>query len=99
MKILITGANGAIGSDLVRLLSKKNKIFAFYRTPNIISSNLKNKNIKWIKQDLKKKIIYNITFCLDTDCIIFKYIRSNFGKHLKCNFKLIFSNNLCFIIW
>ena len=60
MKILITGANGAIGSDLVRLLSKKNKIFAFYRTPNIISSNLKNKNIKWIKQDLKKKIIYNV---------------------------------------
>ena len=60
MKILITGANGSIGSDLVKLLSKEHKIFAFYRTPNIITKKLKDKNIKWIKQDLKKKITKNI---------------------------------------
>ena len=60
MKILITGANGTIGSDLVNFFSKDNKVYAFYRTPNFASKNLKNKNIKWIKQDLIKEILIKI---------------------------------------
>ena len=60
MKILITGANGTIGSDLVKLLSNNNKIYAFYRTKNKISNSLRNKNITWIKQDLKNRITKNI---------------------------------------
>tara|TARA_B100000780_G_C21094411_1_gene441241 strand:+ start:111 stop:977 length:867 start_codon:yes stop_codon:yes gene_type:complete len=56
--MLITGANGMIGSDLVNFFSKKNKVFAIFRNHNSISKGLKNKNIIWIKHDLKKKI-YN----------------------------------------
>ena len=63
MKILITGANGTIGSDLVNFFSncaQNNKVIAFYRTPNFVSKNLRNKNVRWVKQDLKKKILYKI---------------------------------------
>ena len=60
MNIMITGANGTIGSDLVEYFSKKNKIFAFYRTPNNFSKKLKNKNIYWIRHDLKKEIYHKI---------------------------------------
>ena len=56
--MLITGANGMIGSDLVNFFSKKNKVFAIFRNHNSISKGLKNKNIIWIKHDLKKKF-YN----------------------------------------
>ena len=55
--MLITGANGMIGSDLVNFFSKKNKVFAIFRNHNSISKSLKNKNIIWIKHDLKKKFI------------------------------------------
>ena len=51
--MLITGANGVVGSDLVKFFSKSTKVFAIYRTSNIINRNLKNKNIIWIKHDLK----------------------------------------------
>lgn len=56
--MLIAGANGMIGSDLVNLFSKKNKVFAIFRNHNSISKSLKNKNIIWIKHDFKKKF-YN----------------------------------------
>ena len=56
MKIMITGANGSIGADLVNFFSKNNKIYAFYRTKNSIINNLKNKNIEWIQHDLKNQI-------------------------------------------
>ena len=54
MTILITGANGLIGSDLVRKLSRKHKIFGIYRTKN--DEVKKIKNVIWIKRNLKKKI-------------------------------------------
>jgi nucleoside-diphosphate-sugar epimerase len=53
MTILITGANGLIGSDLVRKLSRKHKIFGIYRTKN--DKVKKIKNVIWIKSNLKKK--------------------------------------------
>jgi len=53
MSILITGANGVVGKDLVQILSKKYKIFGFYRTKN--SEVKKIKNVKWVKHNLKKK--------------------------------------------
>ena len=53
MTILITGANGLIGSDLVRKLSRKHKIFGIYRTKN--DEVKKIKNVIWIKRNLKKK--------------------------------------------
>ena len=51
MSILITGANGLIGSDLVKKLSNKHKIFGIYRTKN--DEVKKIKNVIWIKHDLK----------------------------------------------
>ena len=53
MKIFITGANGTIGSDLANFFSKKNKVYALYRTPNFVLKKIKNRNLKWIKHDLK----------------------------------------------
>jgi nucleoside-diphosphate-sugar epimerase len=58
--MLITGANGVIGSDLVRFFSKEIKVYAVYRTPNLITKNLKSNNIIWIKQDLSKRFITKI---------------------------------------
>ena len=65
MKILITGANGFIGSALVSHLSKnkKNVIYCLYQTikPNIKNAN----NIKFYKIDLttikiEKKLKLNL---------------------------------------
>ena len=49
-KILITGATGFIGTNFVKILSKKNKVTGIYnkRLPRI-----KNKNIKYLKCDLQ----------------------------------------------
>mgnify|MGYP000064701393 CR=1 FL=1 len=58
MKILITGANGLVGKDLVKYLSKNHKIFALFRNNN--KDLYKNKNVKWIKHDLKNKINLNV---------------------------------------
>ena len=55
MKILITGANGTIGSDLVKFFSKNYKVYGVYRTSNKINKSMKSKNIIWIMHDLKKK--------------------------------------------
>ena len=67
MKILICGANGNVGKDLVYFLSKKFKIFAIYR--NNKNHLLKNKNIKWIKSDLKNEIKLNIKPDYIINCI------------------------------
>ena len=55
MNIMVTGASGQVGRDIVQNFSKSNKIYAIYRTKKDFS-NLKNKNIKWIKYDLRRKI-------------------------------------------
>jgi|TARA_B100001059_G_scaffold236621_1_gene288330 nucleoside-diphosphate-sugar epimerase len=60
VKILITGANGSVGSDLVYFFSKFFLVYAIYRNPNSVNKSLKSKNIKWIKFDLSKKININI---------------------------------------
>ena len=59
MIILITGANGLIGSDLVKKLSNKHKIFGIYRTKN--DEVKKIKNVIWIKYDLKKNFKKNLS--------------------------------------
>ncbi len=67
MKILICGANGNVGRDLVYFLSKKFKIFAIYR--NNKNNLLKNKNIKWIKSDFKNELKLNIKPDYIINCI------------------------------
>ena len=67
MKILICGANGNVGRDLVYFLSKKFKIFAIYR--NNKNTLIKNNNIKWIKRDLKNEIKLDIRPDYVINCI------------------------------
>ena len=58
MRILITGASGFIGKNLVILLSKSNfKIFALYYNNK---PRLKLKNVKWIRYNVLKKKKYKI---------------------------------------
>ena len=67
MKILITGANGLVGKDLVKYLSKNHKIFAIFR--NNKKNLYKNKNVKWVKLDLKDKIKLNVKPDFIINCI------------------------------
>ena len=55
MHIMVAGASGQIGRDIIQNLSKSNKIFATYRKKKSFFDT-KNKNIEWIKLDLSKKI-------------------------------------------
>ena len=48
MSILVSGASGQIGSDLVRNLSKNFKIIAIFNTKKKI---IKLKNVVWIKHN------------------------------------------------
>lgn len=76
MKVMITGANGTIGTDLVDQFSKNNEVFAFYRTYNLAVKKVKNKNIKWIRQDLKNEIKNNFK----PDVIIHSVVTHPFAK-------------------
>ena len=89
MSILITGANGIVGKDLVLMLSKRHKIFGIYRTKN--SQIKKIKNVKWIKHNLKKKIKkiipspkYIIHSAVDQI-----YKKKNKKKYISSNFKIL----------
>tara|TARA_B100000427_G_C15445596_1_gene567128 strand:- start:80 stop:958 length:879 start_codon:yes stop_codon:yes gene_type:complete len=88
VKILITGANGTIGSDLVEFFSKNHKIFAFYRTSNQFSKKFKNKNISWFKNDLKNPIKNKIK----PDIIIHCAVTHPFSKKNKSYLDYINSN-------
>lgn len=67
MKILICGANGNVGKDLVFFLSKNYKIYATYRNNN--KNLLKNKNVTWLKIDLKNEIEINLKPDYVINCI------------------------------
>ena len=49
MNILVTGATGSVGYDLVNYLSKNHKIYALYRKTQ--KTKIK-KNVIWIKLNL-----------------------------------------------
>lgn len=66
MKILICGSSGDVGSDLIKLLSKKNyKIIAASRS----IKNFSNKNVKFMKIDFSKKISIKKDLDLIINCI------------------------------
>tara|TARA_B100000780_G_scaffold91485_1_gene63328 strand:- start:132 stop:977 length:846 start_codon:yes stop_codon:yes gene_type:complete len=64
---MVAGASGQIGREIVQNLSKSNKIFAIYRKKKNFF-DLKNKNIKWIKFDLSKKIKLRINPKIIINC-------------------------------
>ena len=85
--MLITGANGRIGSDLVKFFSIKTKVYALYRNNNKINRNLKNKNIIWIKHDLKKKLKRKINSKMIIHCAgIHSFSKNNdFDSYINSN--------------
>jgi len=86
MTILVTGANGNIGIDIIKKLSFKEKIIAIYRTKN--DKIKKIKNVTWIKHNLEKKLKIKLSSKLK--CIIHSAInQKNLDKK-----KYIFSNTL-----
>lgn len=57
MNIIITGASGLVGYDLIRFLLQDNhKIIAIYRSNNILKKKLFHKNLIWKKINLKDQI-------------------------------------------
>ena len=59
MNIMVTGASGFVGYDLIKLLLKYNhKIFAIYRSNNTLTKKLLHKNLMWKKMDLKDQIYF-----------------------------------------
>lgn len=49
MNIIVTGATGKLGQNIIKALNKLHNIIAFYRDDEKI---LKNENVSWIKCDL-----------------------------------------------
>lgn len=54
-KILITGASGFIGSNLINSLKKNYQLICIFNKKNSKINNLKSDKILWIKADLSKK--------------------------------------------
>ena len=81
-------ANGAIGFDLVNLISKYKKVYAISRNK---IKNKKLKNVEWINHDLKK-MKFNIKEPLD--CIIHcaidqNYLNKNDNEYSRINLGII----------
>jgi nucleoside-diphosphate-sugar epimerase len=87
MKILITGANGEVGSDLVNFMVKKNhKIYAIYRSTKKKIFK-KNKNLVWIKHDFYRKILKKPKVDIIINCIAAHSFskKKNFNELVKSN--------------
>tara|TARA_B100000029_G_scaffold125588_2_gene119141 strand:- start:1282 stop:2139 length:858 start_codon:yes stop_codon:yes gene_type:complete len=81
MNILVSGAQGLVGFDLIRILVKKNhKVFALYRTKNK-KKNLHHRNLIWKKMDLKNPINLKTKI----DIIIHCAVIHEFSKNKKIN--------------
>jgi len=89
MGILITGANGIVGKDLVQILSNKHKIIGIYRTKN--NQVKKIKNVRWLKHNLKKKIkkIKPIPKYIIHCAVDQKYKKKEFDKYISSNLKVL----------
>jgi len=68
MNILITGANGLVGRNLVNILSKSNNIYAIVRVKNSLNFS-KNDNIEVIEMDLSDIKLFRIPN--DVDAIFY----------------------------
>jgi len=73
MNILITGANGLLGRNLVEILSKKHRVFAVVKKKNQIKFKL-NKNISVIETDLCNLVVKKLPKNID---VIYYLAQSN----------------------
>jgi nucleoside-diphosphate-sugar epimerase len=106
MKILITGANGFVGSHLCeKLLSDGHDVFALVRSPHkftiekherlrVIKGDLDQENLKWINS-----LPPDLETCVHTAGIVHSYFPEEFYRvnstgteNLVCNLKRHYSN-------
>ena len=81
MNILVSGAQGLVGFDLIRILVKENhKVFAVYRKKNK-KQKFHHRNLMWKKIDLKNPI----NFKKKIDIIIHCAVIHEFSKNRKIN--------------
>ena len=67
--ILILGASGLVGRDLVKYLSQNYKVIALSRNKQFLNK-MKSNKIKILNHDLKKKINKNINPEIIINCIV-----------------------------
>tara|TARA_Y100000590_G_scaffold470529_1_gene666061 strand:+ start:6802 stop:7680 length:879 start_codon:yes stop_codon:yes gene_type:complete len=90
MNILITGATGSIGYDLVNFLSKNHKIYALYRKK---SKKIKTKkNVLWIK--INSLSNFKFPKKLKIQCLVHcavdqQYLSVNKNKYFSTNINII----------
>jgi nucleoside-diphosphate-sugar epimerase len=82
-KILITGGNSNIGSDLVKFFLKENLITSTYNKKKI---NLSHKNLNQVKYNFKNKFLFNEKFDHLIHCAAITPVKT------KDNKKMIFDN-------
>lgn len=95
MTILISGASGQVGLDLVRNLSKSFKIIAIY---NSKKKKIKIKNVLWVKHNFEKKLLIkfkNVPKYIINCAVNQKYFQNNKKKYFQKN-DLIMENIINF---
>ena len=88
MKVMVTGVNGILGKEIVNLLSK-NKSYQLVLLSNSKINYKNKKNIKLIKQDLTKSLIFK----LNIDSIIHCAAKNPLSKS-GSDMKTIYNDNL-----
>ena len=95
MNIIITGASGFIGYDLIRFLLKYNhKIFAIYRSNNILTKKLLHKNLIWKKIDLKDRVSLKKKIDIIIHCAVTHKLSNKKSISDYINSNIISVNNL-----
>ena len=81
MNILVTGASGLVGRDLINKLSKENiNIIAIYKTNSKIKKKFNSKRISWIKHDKKNKLKIDTKIDYIIHCAVTHHFSKNKSK-------------------